>query len=665
MANIRYKHLLSPIRLRGMVLKNRLWCGNSLPHYLQGPENYPAESVINHVVRMAKNGAAVVTFADWTNPTQHTEGAADGLHFPSYDIQNPPVLNYLCQMADQVHYYNSRLSIAIMPTRFIDGYDVSDKPGHPIDFDPMGDDMLINDNPGKPDIDFMPAKAMTHEMIAQLIEQTAQRIHFYQKLGFDLCTLHFAYNHTLFARFISPLGNTRTDEYGGSLEKRCRFMLELGRRIHEVCGEDFPIEVQISGSEVGGNTPEDVGRIAKIVEREIDVFQFRDGSADISHPIGYNSTEHEYVTLPYAEAVKKAGSKILCNPIGGYQMPDEADAMIAQGKADFMGAARAFFCDFDYYRKILEGRGEDIVPCVRCNKCHVPDLDHTWLSFCTVNPELGIAEKLDLLTVPVTASKKVAVVGGGPAGLRAALYCAQRGHQVTVYEQSDYLGGQLRHAEYYAFKWPLRRYRNWLVAQLEKQQVTIRLNTKATPALLEAEGYDAAIIAIGARPKKPAIPGAEKSVTHFEVWGHEAELGHRVVVAGGSESGCETGIYLAEQGHEVTLLTRSKVLAPEMTPIHYRQDFNNYHAKVENFHFLKRVTTQEIGDGWVRYTDAEGVSHTLECDSVVALGGMEALQDEAMAFYGCADRIFTIGDCREVGDVRRANRSAYAAAHQL
>ena len=661
----RYEHLLSPIRLRGMILKNRLWSGNSLPHYLQGPETFPSEAVINHVVRMAKNGAAVVTFADWTAPDQR-QRQGDAPHFPMYDINDPSVHNYLCQLSDQVHYYNSRLSIAMMPFNYDDNYDVSYIPANPAAAPGAGsEDPLINDNAGTPILNFREKQEMTHEQIRQLIETTAQRIYFYKTMGFDLCTLHFSYNLTLFGRFISPKSNHRTDKYGGSIANRCRFLQEMCVRIRELCGQDFPIEVQISGQEEGGNTIDDLVEMAKCLEGYVDVFQFRDGSADISHPIGYNSKEHEYVTLAYSEAVKKAGVKILCNPIGGYQMPDEADAMIAEGKADFMGAARAFFCDFDYYKKLLEGRGEDITPCVRCNKCHVPSLTDTWLSFCTVNPEMGIAEKLGLLTEPAGAIKRVAIIGGGPAGMRAAIYAAQRGHKVTLFEKSDYLGGQLRHADYYAFKWPLRRYRLWLIAQMEKAGVQLRLNTEATKESIRAEGFDAVIVAIGAQPQLPPVKGAEHAITHFDVWGSEETLGQRIVVVGGSESGCETGIYLAEQGHDVTLLTRSKVLAPDMTPIHYRQDFTNYHHRVEKFHYIKQVTTTEIGDGYVCYTDQNGEAHRIECDTVVALGGMKALQDEAVSFYGCAPLFYMIGDCREVGDVQKCNRSAYFASHQF
>lgn len=668
----RYSHLLSPIKVRGMVLKNRLWSGNALPHFLQGPESWPSEQVIDHMVRMAKNGAAVVTFADWTWEGQRESFNEDGKRFPMYDINDPSLQNYLCQMADQVHYYNSRISIAIMPMRFREGYDVSNHYIPPQTVTETGEKDFINDDPEVfGELHMMTSagdcyvKEFTHEMIRELIDREAHRILFYKTMGFDLVTLHFAYNQNLFARFISPIGNTRTDEYGGSPEKRCRFVIELCNRIRELCGKDFPIEMQISGAEVGGNTIEDMCVIAKTLEGYVDIFQIRDGSANNSHPVGYNSVEHDYLTLHYSEALKKSGTTILCNPIGGFQNLDEAEEMIATGKADIMGAARAFICDFDYYKKALEGRGEDVVPCVRCNKCHVPSVTDTWLSFCTVNPEMGIAHKLDFLTDPVEGKKKVAIIGGGPGGMRTALYCAERGHDVTIFEKTDYLGGQLKHADHFKFKWPLRRYRLWLIAQLNKKGVKIVMNTEATPEMLKPQGFDVCVVAIGAVPKMPPIKGIEKAIDHFSVWGRADQLGEKVVVIGGSESGCETAMYLAEEGVDATVLTRSKALAPDTTPIHYRQDFTNYHTKLEKFHAIKQVTTTEVGDGWVKYVDADGAEHTIECDSVIALGGMRPLQEEAMGFYGAADRVLMVGDCYEVGNLREVNRDAYAAAHQF
>ena len=406
----KYAHVLSPIQVGNLVLKSRFVSGNSLPHFLQGPEPYPAESVINHVVSCARNGAAIVTFADWTNMNQRTSFNEDGRRFPMFNLDgDPSVENYLCQLADQVHYYGSYISLAIMPFTPPDPmYDVYAVPA--VD---MSGATGTNFRDGQVDYNVgvmmrggRAAKELTHEMIRDIIESSARRIARYKALGFDMCTLHFAYRATLFSRFLSPITNKRTDEYGGPIENRARFLLELCGRIKELCGKDFPIEVQITPEEPGGTTLEETIRLAKRAEGLADIFQFRASDANRNHPTGYNSRLHKYDTLDACAAVRASGTSILCEPMGGFQDLMDCEEIIASGQADLIGAARAFFVDPDYYRKAKEGRGEDVLPCVRCNKCHVPSLTGPWLSFCTVNPEIGLAHKLEKLTKPAGPRKR-------------------------------------------------------------------------------------------------------------------------------------------------------------------------------------------------------------------------------------------------------------------
>ena len=249
--------------------------------------------------------------------------------------------------------------------------------------------------------------------------------------------------------------------------------------------------------------------------------------------------------------------------------------------------------------------------------------------------------------------------------MRAALYAAARGHDVTLYEASDRLGGQLRLMDAPSFKWPLVNYREYLIRQLEKAGVRVLLQTRATPEVLLPERYDVLIAALGASPKLPPIPGAEKAKTVFETFGHEAEFGKRCVVIGGSESGTEAGLYLAETGHQVTVLTRQEGLALDATPIHYRETIQEFYGALPNFDFIPHAAATEIGDGWVEYRDETGALRRLECDSVVALGGMSAHQEEAMALYPCAGDFYMIGDCRKVGNIHTGTRDAYAVTHQF
>ncbi len=666
---IHYPHLLSQVAVRGRVLKTRMISANALPHYLQGPEQFPTEQVIDHMLAIARNGAAVVTFADWSNPLQRESFNEDGKHFPMYDLSDPSVMNYLCQMTDQIHSFDTLVSLAIMPFTAPDPlYDVCADRAYDKDFrEQMRSSVDGMDDYGS-NIAWrggQAARELSCAQIAEIVEMQAQRALYYKKLGFDMVTLHCAYRATLFSRFLSPLTNHRTDEYGVDIAGRSRIIRELCARIRELCGQDFLIELQITGSEPGGTRIDETIELARLCEGLVDIFQFRAQSPNNNHPTGYNSKLHIYKTLEDCAAVKASGTGILCEPIGGFQDPDDMERILAEGKADLIGAARMFFVDPDFYEKLCAGRGEDITPCVRCNKCHVPSLDGTWVSFCTVNPKLGINHKLDQFVKSATTPKRVAVVGGGPAGMRAALYCRERGHNVTLFEAENRLGGQLCIMDSASFKWPLVHYRDYLIAQLEKTDIDVRLSTRATPETIESGGYDTLILALGAEPVAPPVPGAETAANVFDAFTREAELGRRVVVIGGSESGTEAAMCLAEHGHDVTVLTRGDALAPDATPIHYRECLVECYERMGNFRALLRATATEVGDGFVRYRDEHGAEHTIECDSVVALGGMRARQSEALEFTSAAQKVFRIGDCRAVGCIRDCNRAAFVTAMGL
>lgn len=667
---VTYHHLLMPIKVGKLTFKNRLVSGNALPHFLQGPETFPAEAVINHVATVAKNGAAMVTFADWTNVNQRSMFNEDGKRFPMFALDtDPSVENYICQLADRVHYYNSYVSLALMPFTGPDPYyDINEEPAADLTNSLMAKfGQRVYDSYGMPQMirRGAPARQLSREQIHEIIEGQAQRALKYKQLGFDMVTLHFAYRATLFARFLSPKTNYRTDEYGGSVENRARFLLELCARIKELCGRDFPIEVQITGHETGGTTIEDTIKVAKLAEGLVDIFQFRAETANLNHPTGYNSDREHYPALDDCAAVKASGTKILCEAIGGFQRLDDMEKILASGKADLIAGARMFIADFDFYQKLKEGRGEDVVPCIRCNKCHVPSLTGEWLSYCTVNPRMGLEHCMQKLVTPCKYVRNIAIVGGGPAGMRAALMADKRGYQVTLYEATDRLGGQLKLMDGPSFKWPLVEYREWLIRQLQKSSVKIVLETRATKPMLEEGNYDAVILALGAVPKTPPIPGADRAYSIFEVFGNESTMGHRCVIVGGSESGTEAGLYLAENGHEVVILTRADTLAQDATPIHYRETIDEYYQTLDHISYVTGVTTTQIGDGFVEYRDAGGNTTRIPCDDVVALGGMEPLRDEAMALYDVAADTFMVGDCRQVANIHACNRSAYAVINNL
>jgi len=379
--------------------------------------------------------------------------------------------------------------------------------------------------------------------------------------------------------------------------------------------------------------------------------------------MGQNFKKGKNITLRYAEAVKKSGAKIAVAPVGGYQNLDLNEEIIANGKADLIAMARAFIADSEYGQKAYEGRGDDVVPCILCNRCHgitrTPLLD-----LCSVNPQIGIAHKVDRMVIAPFVQRKVAVVGGGPAGMKAAIVASERGHRVTLYEKSNSLGGQLRHTDFASFQWPLKDYKDYLIRQLRKTGVEVQLNTLANPEMIKAKGYDTVLVAVGAEPVVSGIPGADgKNVfSAVDVFGNEKALGKNVVIIGGDKAGTQTGMYLAENGHSVTVLTRSKELIKAEGP---HQVIDTY-LDMKNFIFKTEVTVKGISDGSVSYVEANSNEKSVQADSVVIYAGFKARLDEAMKFSDSANRFFAIGDCNGVGSmVQACTRSAYAAASQI
>lgn len=670
---MKYKSLLNPIRVGNLIIKNRLIYPNASPHFLQGPENYPSENYRAFVANLAKNGAGIIIVAEWDNPNQRKFPAdIDISHMQSFDLSDPAVHNYLSQMAEEVHFYGSKLIISMRLT-FPDGYSLSGGP-------PMGPP------PQKT------TEAIPVELIPQAIQNNVEQVRFYKLLGFDGVDLRCDMD-------MAPKPDERHDAYGGTLENRTRFMREFYAEVKRRFGGDFINHATIAweqpngyGMRAGagmGYLQEDAEEFIRLTEGVIDIVEVRDNSVCTSHPTGYTMKEGVHPALDFAARMKVKGYKTLLEPIGGFQLPEEMDRAISEKKCDFFGAARAFMADYEYGEKLYEGRGDDIVPCIKCNKCHGTILpEHEpWVSVCSVNPVMGKCGKLGrMLGARKPGAKKVAVIGGGPSGMRSALIAAREGHVVTLYEKTETLGGQLFHSDYFSFKWPIKKYKEWLVNQLSESTVEILLNTEPTPEEIQQKGYDAIIAATGAVPSVPRnINGlydengaVNKGVmTCLDGIRQEKSLGKHVIIVGGSEVGMETAMYLCEMGHEVTVLTRQGELGHNCSKLHYitmawvkvTPDGCAVNApaweRYENLHGIVNAETVSVSDGTVTYLDKQSQSHTITGDSVLICGGMDRETDAAMKYAGLSVKYFAIGDCVGAGNLQMCNEQAYAAAMNI
>jgi 2,4-dienoyl-CoA reductase-like NADH-dependent reductase (Old Yellow Enzyme family)/thioredoxin reductase len=666
----KYQHLLSPIKVGNVVFKNRLMAVSSLPYLVQGTEPYPPDGIITHYANKAKSGAALITcngaglpqppmdedilkyrreHPNEFNP-DHGWHVGSGRH-NTYDLVNGGCQNYLSLLTESIHFYDSKCIMNLM---------VNPPPGY--DVSTGATPMSVYGSGGG----FPPGVEIPEELLEKVADEAALQAILMKEVGFDGVYVHMAYRAPLLARFLSPLINKRKDKYGGNLENRARFPIMVADRIKQRCGKDFLITAAMSGSEPkGGFTLKDAIEYARMFAGHIDMLQLKAEDIDATHCTGFNPERTPFLYM--AEAIKKSGADIAVVTNGGYQDLDICEEVIASGKADFIGSARAWICNLDYGQLAYEGRNEDVVPCLRCNACHVASYYKPWTSYCSVNPVWGLEHKIQGMIEAPKEKKKVAVVGGGPAGMEAALIAAQRGHAVTLYEKSDALGGLFKRIENVSFKWPHKDFKNYLVRQIEKSSVKVCLNTEATPEMLKPEEFDAVLVAAGAEPVVPKIPGIKgKNVVYsVDVFGKEDTLGKKVVVIGGGEVGVETGMHLAEKGHKVTVLEMTKMLARDATPVHYYSMFKEAWEKLANFKYILQARCNGISKDQVTYLDENGKEQVIKTDSVVIAVGMKARDDLALQFYGAGDRLFTIGDCNKAGDVQKAMRSAFSAASML
>jgi 2,4-dienoyl-CoA reductase-like NADH-dependent reductase (Old Yellow Enzyme family)/thioredoxin reductase len=616
---------------------------NSMPHFLQGEEPGPAQSMIDHLSRRAANGAAVVTLSNTFAPMGPKTMPAppelrDIPHMPVYDIYDKQTQNRSIMLADAIHFYGSKACLNLMRPH-MPGYAMQDRPERH-------------------------QKAYPTEMIYQVIDSYIQQAKVGKEMGYDIGSIHCAYNSPLSGEVLSSVDNQRTDEFGGSFENRIRFLYLICKGIKEACGPNFAVEVLVSGEDAhGGYTVEDLGKYLKYIEPYVDLVQIRMPDADSSHPTGF--TPEHVPALKYTTYLKTLGLDMLIGAVGGFQNAQEADDAIAQGKCDLVYAARAFICDFDYEKKLEQGRGEDITPCIRCNKCHVISNDSVMVTGCSVNPKFGLEHMLDKMVKPAQSVKKVAVVGGGPAGMEAALTAAQRGHQVTLYEAAPQLGGALIAAGMPDFKWPVRDFTQWMVSQVEKADITVKLNTTATPELLAKEGYDHVIAALGGTPLVLPISGVDRAIPGPEAFLHPEKVPGDVVVIGGGEIGVEAGIYFARRGQKVTVLEMTGQFAREANRPHYYTTLLDAVRKEENLTILVNAKVSAVTETGVEYTDQEGNLHQVPAQSVVLSAGTRGKTQEALAFYEAGDLLSVIGDCQKPASLMEAMRAGFATASQI
>lgn len=443
--------------------------------------------------------------------------------------------------------------------------------------------------------------------------------------GFELVEIHGAHGY-LITNFLSPHTNKRTDQYGGSLQNRMRFMLEVIDDCRRKVGPDFPLTIRLSGSdyEPDGFKVDETILVAKAaVDHGVDALHISGGDHhQMIHQVSPMAIERCHNV--YAAAAIKPHVQVPVIASGSINMPHLAEQVLAEGKGDFVGLGRPLWADPQWPNKARAGNEEDIVPCIRCNDgC----LDRTFFNFrgvsCSVNPNLG--REGEFRITPAARQRKVAVLGGGVAGLEAARVLKLRGHDVTIFEKRDFLGGVAIEGSVADFKSDYRFFVDYQVTQVKKLNIPV-VHRTATAA--DVKGFDVAIVATGGTSTRPDVPGINNPtvVDTVPIFLDDSHVGRRVIVLGGGETAVETALYLDQRGREVTLIHRRGELMNRDVAITDKIAYSEMLARTKIKIVLGEQVT-EFGTGWVKTKDEKDIEHRYEADTIALGMGYAALKD--------------------------------------
>lgn len=649
----KFPHLFSPLKVGTHTYKNRIiaapiFCGS----FVHLP--FLSDVLFQGMEERAKGGCAQVTIGETAVNFEN----ANRNPFPPIDYTNyeDPAFKLLGRAAQSIKKYGAFALIEISHC----GAARMKVPGLK---NPVGPVAYIREDGAE-------VQAVDEALMASICADFVTCANFMKAAGFDGVMIHAGHGWLL-NQFLSKRTNTRTDEYGGSLENRARFPIRVIQGVREALGKDFILEVRVSGEErvEGGMGVGEVAAFCKMIEGFADIIHVSVGLYREPILTGQFSSLYEPhgLNAELSEVIKKAVS-IPVTVVGGINSPDQAEQLIAEEKCDFVALARQLTADPAFAKKSEAGKANDIAPCLRCYKCFPGELedvidDLASLFGCTVNPEAFFFDMAVLDSKP-GASRKVLVVGGGVAGMEAAVVAADRGHKVTLMEKTDSLGGLLWFADKDDYKADLKAFKDLLIRRVKSRDIDVIMNRTATSADVAAFDADAVILAVGSSPVVPPIEGIEHAMQAMDVYDRLEEVGQKVLIVGGGLVGSETGLHLAARGKDVTIVEMVDEIAPESYPMH----------RVALLHEMEKMVTCKTGlkvtkivpDG-VTVVDSENREAFLPADTVIYALGMKANREETEALKAAVKgaAVHEIGDCVSARKVYDAVKEGYLAAMSI
>jgi len=640
--------LFEPANIGTMQLKNRIIMA-PMGTFFADDDGLVTERLRRYYAERAKGGVALIV-VEITAVAPEGKASARELR-----IYGDGVIPGLKRLADAVHRNGAKIAIQFHHAGRQRGAEASDgPPGPPVAPSAIPCRLMK----------VMP-RALTIGEIEGLVEAFAEAARRAQEAGFDAVMHHGAHGY-LICQFLSPYSNKRTDKYGGDLDGRMRFALEIVAQSKEKVGADFPMLVRISADEyVPGGLAIDETRIVaqRLQDAGVHCVDVSAGNYESGHMTVQPGWLPRGCLVPLVMEIKKAVT-IPVSVAGRINDPVLANSIIEQGKTDFVSLGRPLLADAEFPNKAREGRLEDIRMCTACCLCMDTVVANEQPLVCAVNATVGKEEESTL--VPASKSKRVLVVGGGPAGMEAARVAAARGHTVTLCERGNSLGGQLLIAAIPPGKEELANITRFLSRELSKLGVDVRLGEKATIESIAEMKPDAVVVATGSFTVLPDIDGA--SLPHValarDVLMDRKMVGQKVVVVGGGRVGCETADLLLNQGKDVTLvrMTGRGRLAGDIGVLTRRQYLARLRQSpmtIEANSPVERITKEGV------IITKDGESTLVEANSVVLAPAPRPDNQLAEQLKDIVPELHVIGDCADPRGIIDAIHEGFRVGREL
>ena len=637
--------ILQPIEVGGQTFKNRIM----FPPLTTGYEKNGmiSEQDMGFYTRLAKGGVGYIVLGDVApiNSFSPTPKLFDDSQIPAFKA-----------LADSVHAYGTKLGIQIFHPEY--DVDAINSLFMQKKFDEMRqrlhhDMMFFTDE-------------VTEEMLMAIIDKMCACAVRAQKAGVDVIQIH---GDRLNGCLCSTRMNHRTDKFGGSLENRVRFARMLTRAIRKAVPDmviDYKLSIVTPQRGKGGIDEADAVQFAQwLVEDGVDMFHV----AQANHTGNMADTIPPMGVQPYGFFVKIAGDikkavNVPVSAVGRIVDADMAARVIESGMADIVAMGRPLLADPDWGTKIAAGKACDIRRCISCNKGCTDAIQNRQFLSCVLNAENGYENTRSIQ--PAAQKKKIAVLGGGPAGLEAARVAALRGHDVTLFEKTTTLGGQLNIACVPPRKEEMRRAAQDLIHAVCNAGVHLCMGQTRTAEQLKDAGFEAVINAVGAHSAAPRIPGID-SVNVADAWkvlAGEQQVYGTVAVIGGGMVGCETAEYLAARGCKVSVIEMmDKIAAGESTTIlpTLLENYKTYGVEQYPSHKVKEFRMDAVV-----CENKDGAEVTIPCDYIVLAMGARSNEFDAAALEAAGIPVYSIGDAAgKAADISNAIRTGYDTACQL